>query len=149
MRARAQAGLDVLRAHKLVDAKRIAAIGYCFGGTAVLELARSGADLSAVVSFHGNLTTPNPGDAKNIKGKILICQGGEDKFTLDGLPAFEKEMHDAGIDWEVDIYGRAVHSFTVPTAGHDRSTGMAYDRNADHRSWKAMQRLFEEAFKQD
>ena len=147
LRARAAAALEVLKAHKLCDATKIAAIGYCFGGTSMLELARSGADLRAVVSFHGALDTPHPEDAKNIKGKILICQGGDDKFTIAALPAFEDEMRHAKVDWQVNVYGGAVHSFTVPMAGKDPSTGMAYDKNADKRSWKAMQGLFEEVLK--
>lgn len=148
MRRRAQAGLAVLAANKLVDPRKIAAIGYCFGGSTALELARSGAALSGVVSFHGNLDTPNPADAKNIKGKILVCHGGSDPFvTADAVTAFEKEMTDAGVDWQVDIYGGAVHSFSNRDSGDDPSKGAAYNEKADLRSWQAMLKFFDEIFR--
>jgi len=148
MRRRAQAALQVLADNKLVDRKRIAAIGYCFGGGTVLELARSGADLAGVVSFHGNLDTPNPADAKNIKGKILVQHGGSDPYVpAEQLAAFEKEMGDAGVNWQVIIYGGAVHSFTNPDSGTDPSKGAAYNEQADRRSWLAMKQFFEETFK--
>jgi dienelactone hydrolase len=148
MRRRAQAALQVLADNKLVDRKKIAAIGYCFGGGTVLELARSGADLVGVVSFHGNLDTPNPADAKNIKGKILVQHGGSDPYvTAEQLAAFEKEMADAGVNWQVIIYGGAVHSFTNPDSGTDPTKGAAYNEQADKRSWLAMKQFFEEIFK--
>jgi dienelactone hydrolase len=147
IRARARAALDVLLANKLVDKKRVAAIGYCFGGTAVLELARSGAELAGVVSFHGALDTPNPDDAKNIKCKILACHGGDDPFvTADAVAGFEKEMRDAHVDWQLVKYGGTVHSFTNPDAGGDNSKGAAYNAASDKRSWAAMQAFFGEIF---
>ena len=146
MRARIQAALNVLKEHPLVDTSKIGAIGYCFGGTTVLELARSGADVKGVVSFHGDLSTPDPADAKNIKGKVLIEQGGDDKFTLSGVEAFKKEMKDAGVDMRFDSYPGAVHSFTVKEAGSDPSAGMAYDENADKKSWESMKAFFKELF---
>ena len=98
----------------MVDPKRIAAMGYCFGGTTALELARSGADLRGMVSFHGGLSTPNPEDAKNIKGKVLVLHGGDDPYvSRDELFAFIDEMKKAGVDWQVNIYSKAVHAFTV------------------------------------
>jgi dienelactone hydrolase len=148
MRARAQAGLDVLRKHKLVDTKRLAAIGYCFGGTTVLELARGGADLAGVVSFHGDLATPTPEDAKNIKGKVLALHGADDPFVPAKVVAdFEDEMRKAGVDWQLVKYGDAVHSFTNPDAGKDKSRGAAYNEKADKRSWQAMKDLFAEILK--
>lgn len=148
MRARAQAGLSVLASNKMVDPKKIAAIGYCFGGGTALELARSGADLAGVVSFHGTLDTPNPADAKSIKGKILVCHGAADPYvTQEAVTNFQKEMADAGTDWQLIQYGGAVHSFSNPDSGNDPSKGAAYNENADKRSWQAMKQFFEEIFK--
>jgi dienelactone hydrolase len=147
MRSRAQAGLEVLKAHKLTDSQNIAAIGYCFGGGTVLEMARSGADLSGVVSFHGTLDTPNPEDAKNIKGKVLVCHGGDDRFIpTEQITAFQDEMRSAEVDWQFITYGGAVHSFTVKEAGSDPKVGTAYNEDADRRSWKAMKDFFVEIF---
>ncbi len=146
MRHRASLGLDELKKLPGVDEHRLAAIGYCFGGTSVLELARMGADLRGVASFHGNLATPSPATIKP-KAKILVFQGGDDKMTLPGLAGFEDEMRKVGADWQVTEFGGAVHSFTVPEAGSDPSTGMAYDREADERSWKALQDFFAEIFR--
>lgn len=149
MRARAAAGLEVLAKHAKTDPKKLAAIGYCFGGTTALELARSGADLAATVSFHGDLATPNATDAKNIKGKVLVCHGADDPFVPPAqVAAFEKEMRDAKVDWELIKYGNAVHSFTNKEAGNDPSKGLAYEPKADARSWQAMLGLFREAFGQ-
>jgi dienelactone hydrolase len=148
MRSRAQAGLDFLRKHELVDVTRLAAIGFCFGGTTVLELARSGAELDGVVSFHGGLDTPNPADAENIKCKILVLHGGDDPFVpKEHVEAFEEEMRQAGVDWQLIAYGGAVHSFTNPAAGNDNSKGAAYNETADKRSWQALQDFFNEIFK--
>jgi len=148
LRARATAGLDLLINNALVDSKRIAAIGYCFGGTTVLELARSGADVAGVVSFHGGLATPSPQDAKNIKGKVLVCHGADDPFVpLKELNAFEAEMRDAKVDWQLVSYGNSVHGFTMAQAGNDNSKGMAYNEKADQRSWQAMKDFFAEIFK--
>ncbi len=148
MRARANAGLEVLKQHALVDGKCTAAIGYCFGGGTVLELARSGADMAGVVSFHGNLDTPNPADAKNIKAKVLVLHGADDPFvTREQVMAFQDEMRKGGVDWQMVIYGGAVHSFTNPESGNDPSKGVAYNEKADRRSWEAMKLFFGEIFK--
>ena len=148
MRARANAGLELLKKHKLTDVRRIAAIGYCFGGGTVLELTRSGADLAGAISFHGNLDTPNPDDAKNIKAKVLVLHGGDDPFVPpDQVAAFQKEMRNAGVDWQMLTYGGAVHGFTNPAAGSDNSKGAAYNEKADIRSWEAMRQFFSEIFK--
>ena len=147
MRQRVRAGLDVLRGEPLCDPKRVAAIGYCFGGTCVLELARSGADVAGVVSFHGGLATSSPADAKNIRGKVLVLHGGDDPHVPPKeVQAFEDEMRAAGVDWQVVIYGGAVHAFTNPASGNDKSRGAAYNAAADRRSWEAMKAFFAEIF---
>jgi dienelactone hydrolase len=147
LRTRAAAGLDVLKKHALTDPKRVAAIGYCFGGTTVLELARSGADIAGVVSFHGALDTPNAADAKTIKGKVLALHGADDPFVPPkDVAAFEEEMRQAGVDWQLIAYGGAVHSFTDWGAGNDNSKGAAYNEKADLRSWEAMKDFFVELF---
>ncbi len=149
MRDRVNAALDVLRGNPLCDPKRVAAIGYCFGGTCVLELARSGADVAGVVSFHGGLSTASPADAKNIRGKVLVLHGADDPHvTPKEVLAFEEEMRGAGVDWQLVAYGGAVHAFTVPSAGSDKSRGAAYNEAADRRSWEAMKMFFAEVFKQ-
>jgi dienelactone hydrolase len=149
MRSRADAALEFFRKHPMVDNKLIGAMGYCFGGTVVLEMARGGADLLGVVSFHGGLDTPNPGDAKNIKGKVLALHGADDPFVpKDQVLAFQDEMRKAGVDWQMDMYGGAVHSFTNPDSGNDPSKGAAYNEKADRRSWEAMTAFFEEVFEE-
>jgi dienelactone hydrolase len=148
LRARARAALETLLAQPQTDPARVAAIGYCFGGTAVLELARSGAPLAGVVTFHGGLDTPTPQDAKNIKAKVLVLHGADDPFvTPDQVAAFEKEMRDAGVDWQLIKYSGAVHAFAVPTAGNDNSKGAAYNERAARRAWQAMKDFFAEIFK--
>ncbi len=147
MRKRAQAALDTLRLIPRVDIKRIAAIGYCFGGGVALELARSGADIAGVASFHGTLDTPHPEDAKNIKAKVLVMQGTDDPVApLKQIGALEDEMRNGGVDYQIDLYGGAVHSFTMPVAGNDPKTGNAYNPEADRRSWQAMKDFFAELF---
>lgn len=147
MRDRVNAGLAVLQQNPLTDSNRIAAIGYCFGGGTVLELARSGAPIAGVVSFHGNLDTPNPADAKNIKGKVLVLHGASDpNVPPTQVAAFEKEMTDAEVDWQLVAYGGAVHGFTNPEVGNDKSKGVAYDASADKRSFAAMRVFFAEIF---
>jgi len=148
MRARVRAGLDVLRREPVCDPRRVAAIGYCFGGTCVLELARSGADVAGVVSFHGGLDTPAPADAKNIKCKVLVLHGGDDPHVPPkDVAAFEDEMRSGGVDWQLVAYGGAVHGFTNPASGNDKSRGAAYDARADGRSWQAMKAFFAETLK--
>lgn len=147
-RARVNAALDVLKKRKNVDPKKCAAIGYCFGGTAVLELARSGADVDGVVSFHGGLDSPTPQDAKNIKGKVLALHGADDPFVpRAAVLAFEDEMKNAGVDWQLSLYSHASHGFTNPDNGSDPSKGMAYNAEADQRSWNEMKSFFAEIFK--
>jgi len=146
LRARVNAGLAVLKKNELVDPKRVAAIGYCFGGTTVLELARSGADVVGVVSFHGGLDSPTPADGKNIKGKVLVLAGADDPFQkADDLTAFESELRDAKVDWQIVFYGGAVHAFTQPNPGFVNA-GAKYNEKADKRSWQAMKDFFAEIF---
>ncbi|MBS1109092.1 MAG: dienelactone hydrolase [Anaeromyxobacteraceae bacterium] len=147
LRARVVAGFDELARQPNVEKNRIAAIGYCFGGTTVIELARAGAGAVGIVSFHGGLDSPTPADGKNIKGKVLALHGADDPFVSPAdLAAFEQEMRSNGVDWQLVKYGGAVHSFTIVGAGNDNSKGAAYNATADRRSWKAMEDFFAELF---
>lgn len=147
-RRRLTLGLEQLRGQEHVAKDQIAAIGYCFGGTGVLELARSGADIDGVVSFHGGLDSPSPDDGQNIKAKILICHGADDPFVpTEDIQAMLAEFNAADVDWQMNIYSNAVHSFTQPMAGNDNSRGAAYNAQADRRSWQAMQFFFDELFR--
>jgi dienelactone hydrolase len=149
MRRRITAGLEAAKANPRVDAKRIAAIGYCFGGTVALELARSGADIAGVVSFHGGLDTPDPADGKNIKCKVLVLSGADDRSVpLSQIASFEDEMRQGKVDYQIVLYGGAVHGFTNPANGNDPSKNVAYNAEADRRSWQAMKDFFAEIFKQ-
>jgi dienelactone hydrolase len=146
-RRRLNLGLEQLRAQKGVASNKIAAIGYCFGGTGTLELARSGADISGVVSFHGGLDSPTPDDGKKIKAKILALHGADDPFVpAKDIDAFKAELTSAKVDWQMIYYSNAVHSFTQPMAGNDNSRGAAYNKKADERSWEAMRQFFDEIF---
>jgi len=139
--------LQVLLQNELTDTKKVAAIGYCFGGTTVIELARSGANISGVVSFHGGLDSPKPEDGKNIKCKVLALHGADDpNVTAKDLAAFEEEMRKSKVDWQLIKYGGAVHAFTQKDAGNDNSKGAAYNELADKRSWEAMEQFFTEIF---
>ena len=126
---------------------KVGAVGYCFGGTMALELARSGADLKAVVGFHAGLGTMRPEDARNITGKVLVCIGTEDPFIpLEQRLAFEEEMRAGGVDWRMNLYGGVEHSFTHPWAELAEIPGVKYDQPTAERSWRAMLDLFDEAF---
>ena len=145
-RGLANAGLAQLAARPEVDVKRLAAIGYCFGGTTVYELARSGADVKAVVGFHSGLT-PSSGEAKNIKGKVLTLIGADDPLIpVEARLAFEQEMRAAKVDWQMTLYGNVAHSFTNPNAATMNNPGFFYQADADARSWAEMRRLFGEVF---
>ncbi|MEZ0375412.1 MAG: dienelactone hydrolase family protein [Candidatus Sericytochromatia bacterium] len=147
MRSRAQAGLNVLLAEPGVDKHKVAAIGFCFGGGVALELARSGAPLAGVVSLHGNLDTPNPADARQIKGQVLVLHGADDPHVKpEQVAGFAKEMHDAGVKWQLNAYGGAVHAFSDPNAGNDVKSGAAYNAEAAKRSWQDMTRFFANLF---
>ena len=148
MRRRAGAGLEVLKKYPLTDPKKIAAIGYCFGGGVVLEMARAGTDIAGVVSFHGSIDNPNPEDAKDIKASVLVLHGADDPFVKqEQVDAFWNEMKKTSADWQVNIYSGAVHSFTNPESGNDKSKGVAYNEKAARRAWNAMKLFFGEIFK--
>lgn len=147
IRVIATAALEVLAGQTETDATRLAAIGYCFGGTTALELARSGADLRAAVGFHSGLATARPQDAANIRAKVLVNIGADDPIIPpEQRAAFEKEMTEARVDWRVILHGGVGHSFTNPDVGALNRPGFAYDETADRRSWAAMLDLFGEAF---
>jgi dienelactone hydrolase len=145
-RALATAGLEILCTEPRTDPDRLAAIGYCFGGAVALELARSGADLQAVVGFHAGLGTAHPEDARNICGKVLALIGADDPIVpAEQRRAFEEEMTAGGVDWMLTVYGGAEHSFTRPGAETIGMPGIRYHEPTDRRSWQAMVDLFEEA----
>jgi len=147
LRARVNAALETLRKLPNVDTSKVAAMGYCFGGTTVLELARSGADVVGVVSFHGALGTPTPVEAGKLKAKILALHGADDPFVPENeVGQFVKEMRDAKADWELVAYGNSVHGFTNPGNGNDNSKGAAYNAEADRKSWERMKDFFNEVF---
>ncbi len=146
LRQRAAAALELLKQQPGVDTSKIAAMGFCFGGQAALELARSGAELQGIVSIHGNLNTTLPQDSKNIKGKVLVLQGAEDPYATQAQAlTFMDEMRQAGTDWQVVFYGGAVHAFTNPGAGNDPKQGVAYNAKADRRAFALMKDFFAEA----
>jgi len=144
-RKRVNTALDLLKKQPNVDPNRTGAIGFCFGGTTVLELARSGADVGCVVGFHAGLATTAPQDAKNIKAKVLVLIGDHDPIIpVEQRDAFVKEMREGGADWQMVVYGRAGHSFTNPDVDALGVPGFKYDATTDKRAWKAMQNLFDE-----
>jgi dienelactone hydrolase len=146
-RKRGRSALDKLASLPQVDTSRLAAIGYCMGGTFALELARDGADLRGIVSFHGGLETKQPAAKGAIKAKLLVCTGADDPFVpVPQVNAFVEEMTKAGADWQTIIYGGTVHSFTNPEAASAGVPGLAYNKSADERSWRAMTSFFEEIF---
>ena len=147
LRKRLNLGLDQLRSRPGVASGKLAAIGYCFGGTGALELARSGADIQGVVSFHGGLDSPAPEDGKNVRAKLLVLHGADDPFVAEkDIQAFKAEMNAAKVDWQMVYYSGTVHSFTQPMAGNDNSKGAAYNADSDRRSWRAMRAFFGELF---
>lgn len=146
-RSRLAAGLAELNRQPLVDTGSVAAIGYCFGGGGVLELARTGADLTGVVSFHGSLDTPMPAGPGDIRARLLVCHGAVDpNVKPEAVHAFLEEMESAGVDYQLIMYSGAVHAFTQKGAGDDPSKGAAYNEAADRRSWIAMRDFFDEIF---
>lgn len=143
MCARAGEGLSAFRSTGMADPGNIAAIGYCFGGTTVLEMARGLLPLAGVVSFHGGLDTPDK--AKTLACPVLALHGAEDPLVDSSeAKAFRKEMRDAGVDWQMVYFGGAVHSFTNPAAGNDPSKGTAYNKDAARRSWMYMELFLDE-----
>jgi dienelactone hydrolase len=144
-RRRARAALDALAGHPGVEPQALAAIGYCFGGSTALELARSGADLKTVVSFHGGLASPKPEDASNIRARVLVCHGAADPLVPPAQVAeFVAHLGKSRVDWQIHAYAGVVHGFTNPEADHAGTPALAYDADADRRSWQAMLTLFRE-----
>ena len=138
---------EQLKQQKGVDSKKIAVIGYCFGGTGAIELARTGANVQAAISVHGGLDSPEPDLGKNIRARVLVLHGADDPFVAkDDLSAFETEMMKNQIDWQLVKFGGAVHSFTDKSAGTDNSRGAAYNERADKRSWVLVKGVLQEVF---
>jgi dienelactone hydrolase len=148
--ARFRAAMSLLQRHRTVDAERIAAIGYCFGGGIVLEMARRGLDLDAVVSFHGSLGTGEPAQRGRVKGRVLVLNGGADPFVSDEqITAFKQEMTQAGVDYRFISYPGAKHAFTNPGAdrfGERFGMPLAYHAEADSLSWAEMRRFLQQVF---
>lgn len=145
LQQRMNAALSCAKQLEQVDVNHTAAIGYCFGGLCALDLARSGADINGVVSFHGLLTSPSFQNEK-INAKVLVLHGHEDPMVPpDQVLAFEKEMTEAKVDWQVHVYGNTKHAFANPVA-NDQNLGLVYNKLAEKRSWIAMRNFFEEMF---
>jgi dienelactone hydrolase len=146
LRSRGSAALTTIAALQQVDDNRIGAIGFCFGGSVVLELARDGADLKAAVSFHGVLATRMPAVPGKVKASVLVCTGADDPLAPpEQVKAFEDEMRAAGVrDWQVISYGNTLHGFTNPAADGSMMRSALYSAQADRRSWASMRSLFEE-----
>jgi len=146
-RSRARAAFDALFAQPAVDGGKTAAIGFCFGGTTCLELARSGAPLAAIATFHAGLVPELPQDAGQIRAKVLICHGAEDPLMKpETVAAVMAEFKRDKVDWQFIYYGNAAHSFTDPAADLRKTPGFAYNKLAEERSWAVMRQLFDEAF---
>jgi dienelactone hydrolase len=151
MKARFMAAMDFLKKEGHVDPLQIGAIGYCFGGGVVLAMARDGADLKAVVSFHGSLATKHRAEKGSVKAKVLVCNGADDKFeTADDIAKLKAEMKTAAVDFKFVNYPGAVHAFSNPNAtalGKKFNMPIAYNENADKKSWEEMQKWFKKTFK--
>lgn len=144
LQGRLHAALAAARVDAAVDGSRVAAMGFCFGGLCVLDLARSGADVRGVVSFHGLLGKPGNTDGRRIEARVLVLHGHDDPMVPPAdVLAFEQEMTAAGVDWQVHVYGHTLHSFTNPEA-RDPSRGVKFDANANRRSWRALENFLAE-----
>ena len=146
LRQRLTAGLDAARTIKQVDQARIAAIGFCFGGLCALDLARSGADLAGVVSFHGLFHAPENLPETSIKARVLALHGHDDPMAPPAkVRELEQELTKAGVDWQIHLYGKTMHAFTNPAANAPEH-GMLYNPIAAKRAWMSMQNFLEEIF---
>lgn len=146
LQKRVTAGFNTMKTLDLVDTHNISAIGFCFGGLCVLDLARTGADVKGVVSFHGILSAPENLTEQSIKSKVLVLQGFDDPMALPNqVVTFGEEMTRAHVNWQVDLYGNTMHAFTNPQA-NDPALGTVYNKQADERSWIAMKEFFKEIF---
>lgn len=146
LRSRVNAGLDVLKSQAEVDSAKLAVMGYCFGGMAALELGRSGAQVAGIATFHGILATPTPADAAHIRGRVLVLHGDADPIVPPAqVQSFQEEMRAGKVDWQINTYGGAAHSFTVPTANNP-NMGMVYHAKADRRSWQAFKEFLADIF---
>lgn len=146
-RRRARAALEAAARLRAVEPTKMAAVGYCFGGQTALELGRSGADLAAIVSFHGGLASPRPQDAANLRARVLACHGGADPLVPPAqVTEFVSHMSRAPVDWELQVYARALHGFTNPELAALAPPGHGYDAEADERSRRATIELLDEAF---
>jgi dienelactone hydrolase len=144
MRERAIAAFNTITQNPLVDKARVGAIGFCFGGTTVVELLGGGTPIKSAVAFHGAFNQPISPIAKNVKGSLLILHGFEDPLsTPENMQRLQTELNQTEIDWELDIYGHASHAFTNPVA-NDKEKGLIYEPKANQRSWRAMKNHFEE-----
>jgi dienelactone hydrolase len=147
LRRRGMAALNKLASFPQVDSSRLASIGFCIGGNFSLELARDGVPLRGVVSFHGGLHTERPAQRGQVKAKILVCTGGDDRLVpLEQVNAFQAEMAAAGVDWQVITYGGVKHNFTDADAARLEHPALEYHKGADDRSWNAMTAFFKEIF---
>ena len=145
---RANLGLEVLKNHKLTDNDKTAAIGYCFGGATVMQMAYAGSDVNGVVSFHGSLPPASESQAKSVKTRIMVAHGNADPFVpAEKVSAFRSALDNAGVGYEFNGYDGAKHAFTNPGAGEYGMDALAYNEQADQRSWQAMQDFFAEIFK--
>ena len=146
LQGRLQIALDVLKGLDEVDASRVAAIGFCFGGLCVLDLARTGTDLAGVVSFHGLFGSPGNTAGNKIKAKVLALHGWDDPMAPpDQVVSLAEELSSMGADWQLHGYGNTMHAFTKPQA-NDPDFGTVYNPDADRRSWNAMQNFLSEIF---
>lgn len=148
LRAHMVAAYDKLTSMPQVDARKIVVMGYCFGGTAALELARSGVPLAGTVTFHGGLSNPTPEDARNIKGRVLVLHGADDPHVPPAeVNAFKQEMKNANVNMTFIAYPGAVHAFTNPKASSYHLPGVAYNKAADKASWKEFEKFLNGVFK--
>jgi len=146
---RANRALERLKSHPNVEPAKLAAVGYSFGGATVMQMAYSGAELDGVMSFYGSLQPATPEQAAKIKARVLVAHGDADSFIPpERVEAFKKALSEAGVDWEMDVYAGAQHGFTNPYADGYGIEGLAYQEQADRRSWLRMLAFFEELFEE-